>query len=245
MRHLLFSLILLCISQTISAQATNFLGVGPSGIQAFSDSITTTPLDSVELNAQIYYKVQIINAGTDAITDTTTVDLLSITSLDSVPKVLGPPFVVNTSLQNPLVAGDSLTPSPVAIDTATADRYGTGGGGVVVIIWPSARHGIFGSKDTGSVTINTLTASLGNKWAHNQFKIRFGPNPTQQVLHIDYGSLSTEIEYVRIIDNYGKIILQHNQAATKLSLGSLPAGTYSLSIQARDGRHAVYRIVKY
>lgn len=244
MRNLLFSLILLCISQTISAQATNFLGVGPSGIQVFSDSILTAPLDSVELGSPIYFKIQIINAGTDTITDSTTVDFFSITSLDSVPKVLGPSFLVE-GFQAPLVAGDSLNPSPIAIDTATTDRYGTGGGGVVVIIWPSARHGIFGSKDTGSVTINTLTASLGNKWANNQLKIKFGPNPTQQVLHIDYGSLVNDIEYVRIIDNSGKVLLQKNHAPTKLSLAPLSAGTYALSIQARDGRHAVYRIVKF
>lgn len=244
MRHLLFSLILICISQTLSAQATNFLGVGPSGIQAFSDSTLTTPLDTVELGSLIYYKVQIINAGTDSITDSTTVDFLSITSLDSVPKVLGPSFVVD-GFQAPLVQGDSITPSPIAIDTATTDRYGTGGGGVVVIIWPSARHGIFGSKDTGSVTINTLTASLGNKWAYNQFQIRFGPNPTQQVLHIDYGGLVKDIEYVRIMDNSGKIILQQNHAETKLSVASLPTGTYTLSIQAKDGRYAAYRIVKF
>ncbi len=241
MRHFLFSLTFFLISLPAFAQPVQVLGVGPSGIQAFSDSLLTAPVDSLAQDATVYYQVHVINASATSILDTTTADLVCITSLDSMERAIGS-FLVGAPLQ----PGDSINPSPVGRDTASAARYGTGGGGVVVIIWPVARQPGFSVGDSGSIPINLLASTgIGKPFGQLPLRLRFGPNPAKEWLNIDYGQVENEIESVILSDNQGRALLQSDQAIGMLPLAAYPPGIYRLLVKARDGRAAVFTVIKY
>lgn len=239
MRHILFSLTFFLSFFPLLAQPIGTLGVGPSGIQAFADSLLQTPLDSAELGSKVYYRVPLFNAGNTTISDTFTVDFVSITSLDSFEQTIGS-FLFNTP---PLAAGDSFPTTPVLVDSVTAARYGTGGGGVVVIIWPAARNTSIATGDSGSIAVNLLSAGIAK--GPLPVHLKFGPNPTQQLLHFSYGSDKNKIERVIIRDLNGHIVSQASGAVSQLSLASFSPGTYLLSVHTFDGRNTVVRIIKY
>lgn len=204
----------------------------PYGVRITIDSAQALP-DTLYIGSQYNFRVFLHNDSVTTFNDT----VFLFYRIDTVNYV-GPNG--SSGLEYPLIASDSILPNDsvavniVAHVTSPAFKAGPS----VVVIWPiAAHHNLVFDTAVKSVTVVDLGNGIEEPGADNLQMLVTGNN-----LHFIRGT-DLPLNYVRLFNASGQLLLQANNASDDMQLPPLPPGVYFVEAMF-DNKHHLFRFVK-
>jgi hypothetical protein len=244
MKRLALLLISIFVCLTTQAQV-NTLRFVPNSFQvrnlntglSSSDTLFTSYGDSIEIQAQVVF------TGPSSIVDEIgfgiVQDSLMAQGADSLFLGIAP---ADTILNN-----DTLTVTITDQLDSMLARYsgGTGGGAIVVVVWPVLRSGISTTENGATIIFNFAerTAIEDPEFERLNRVICF-PNPTQNSLYFRQKESISNFEYVRIQGLLGRELFKSTVLPKSIEIGHWPKGLYLIEIRYGDGQQEVWKIEK-
>jgi len=113
--------------------------------------------------------------------------------------------------------------------------------GITTVIWTATDHAGNETQCSMDMTINAFT---GMEDKLKQAGIFIYPNPVQHILHVE--SLHQPVEYIKISDITGKMVMKQNMQGKKgtINLSHLHNGMYYVKLTTKDKHQYTTKIVK-
>jgi hypothetical protein len=136
-----------------------------------------------------------------------------------------------------LASGDSITLFSSTYFFKT-NHYAAGDN--IVVVWPYTSDLTSLPADT-FYTITHYTPTVGIA-EQDPSLINLFPNPVAHILSLNYPH-KNEVEQVRILDLFGRIVYHANEAITSIDLSEYEEGLYVIEIVQKNGTKAIKKIV--
>ncbi len=160
-------------------------------------------------------------------------------SVSNLPAITLDSVAVVDSLSN----RDTLTIqySSLKMDNST----GFYGGNDIVVIWPTGSGGIAITGDSviQHTQVTDSTAGLAPV-INNSFNVALYPNPTENLLNLNYDESVIHLGQVRIYNLLGRIMLTKISSFNTIDINSLPGGFYLLEAITTDKSRYITPFVK-
>lgn len=130
---------------------------------------------------------------------------------------------------------------------STQNRYsgGTGGGALVVVVWPVLRVGQGSTETSASMIFNFADrTAIDDPAFSSPLRVKCYPNPTQDRLYFQHNEPFSKFEYVRISTLDGQTLLHANRLPAWVDMSSWANGLYLLEVRYRDGIREVSKLQK-
>jgi len=206
-----------------SATITNMSGVAWSGLSANDYTLHFVSADTTPPTAVTFTPAD--NATNVSVSDNLTLlfnEAIQLTG-NAVLKNIGGSVIPSTST----VSGSTLTINPTSDLANNTQYYVEIANGVIMDIAGNNYAGFSGNSIWNFTTENTLSI---NDFESKQF-ISVFPNPTSELLNINFNNFDNEINLV-LFDILGKKLFSKKITTTdyKINISHLPSGTYMLKI---------------
>ncbi len=241
-----FALLILAICFALVSQAQqNTLNIVPNSFRVSnlstglfsSDTLFTSYGDSIEYEALVIYNG--VGFITDLIGFGLSKDSLMGSTSDSVFRVGASPDTIFN--------GDTLLIKVVDRLDSTMARYsgGTGGGAIVVVVWPVLRAAPSLTESSMDIILNFAERTAAEDlFLSGRTRITCFPNPAQSRLFFKSTQNLSKFEYVRIHDLNGRLLLLQQDLPLSLDISLWSQGFYILEVGYKDGFREVIKIIK-
>jgi hypothetical protein len=98
-----------------------------------------------------------------------------------------------------------------------------------------------------AIITNTFQTTFVNPLSNENFKlnqIAIYPNPTNDILNINYGTSTIDIKSIEIHDLLGKIVYQNNSKVESIDLSNLNKGIYLINILTENNGKVTKKLIK-
>lgn len=118
------------------------------------------------------------------------------------------------------------------------------GGGNIIVIWPRAEPDIMAADPDTSISMPYIDSYVGRKPPIAiTSRIDIYPNPVHDKLMFNYKKSGSTLEFVRILDPYGRQVYYGQQAISEISMLPYPPGLYYLEFRYRDGVKGIFKVL--
>lgn len=202
-----------------------------------SDTVYTSFGDSLEYEAQVIY------TGAPSLVDEIGLGI----SPDSLMGFNNDSIYASISFQDTLFSNDTITIKITDQVDSSLARYsgGTGGGAIVVVVWPVLRIGVSTKENNAHIILNfTERTAIEDPRFTQGDRIQCFPNPVQNRLYFREKERISKFESVRIQDMLGKPIFEAKEMPFSIHTDHWPQGMYLIEIRYRDGLKEVFKVEK-
>ncbi len=202
------------------------------------DSIVEANPDTLLYQAgvtdQISYPFRLTNVGGQAATGQ--VDIMFAYNGDTAVSVL----TLVVDLESGQFVDTTVTDS--LLHPNSDNRYE--GGGNIIVIWPRAESDIMADPPDTSTSVPYIDSYVNRKPpVAITSRIDIYPNPVNDKLMFNYKKSNSTLEFVRIIDTFGRQVYSGTQAVMELSMLPYPPGLYYLEFRYRDGVEGIFKVI--
>ncbi len=118
------------------------------------------------------------------------------------------------------------------------------GGGNIIVIWPRAEPDIMAAAPDTSISTPYIDSYVGRRPpVAITSRIDIYPNPVHDNLQFKYKKSDSPLEFVRILDTYGRQVYFGEQAITEISMVPYPPGLYFVEFRYRDGVKGIFKVL--
>lgn len=165
---------------------------------------------------------------------------------DSMMATLSDSLYVGAPLDT-VLANDTVLIQILDQVDSTQNRYsgGTGGGALVVVVWPVLRSGQSSTETSASMIFNFADrTAIDNPAFSSPLRVKCYPNPTRDLLYFQQIDPFSKFEYVRISTLDGRALFYASELPSWVDLSSWANGLYLLEFRYRDGMREVSKLQK-
>lgn len=98
-----------------------------------------------------------------------------------------------------------------------------------------------------AIITNTFETTFVNALSNENFllnEILIHPNPTNDILNINYGTSSMEIKSIEVHDMLGKVVYQNQSKVERIDLSNFNSGIYLLTITTEENGKMTKKLIK-
>ncbi len=133
----------------------------------------------------------------------------------------------------------------IAVSKTKSDIYVTGYFSGTVDFDPDATRTDMASNGLSDIFVEKIIANLGAIPLSTIDDITFYPNPTHEIVYLNFGQHNTKEINIQVINSTGQLVLTLSDVQdSKINLHTLPSGLYNVNVFYKNQSVASQRILK-